>query len=105
MVLHRRGADRSAGPPGVWPWPVTALAIGIALLLAMARLWTAAFTLVLATLQMIVTFDLSALGGSFRDNGDPWLLTAPVLFGLAALLVAWTGHLRLPTWKHSDRAT
>lgn len=81
-----------------WSWNLTALAIGVVLLLCLARLWTAAFTLLLAAVPMIVTFDLQAIRGFFHENGNPWVLTAPMTVGLAALVLAYHGALVLPTW-------
>ena len=89
----------------VWPWYLTASAIGVVALLALSRLWTATFTLLLAVVPMIATFDLSSLTGRFRENGDPWVLTVPVVVGLAALLLASTGALRLPRWRRSSTRT
>jgi hypothetical protein len=89
----------------VWPWYLTALAIGIVLLLCLARLWTAAFTLLLATVPMIITFDLQAIRGFFHENGNPWILTAPIAVGLAALVLASHGALTLPAWHRHNRDT
>lgn len=87
----------------VWPWYFTALALAVVLLLALVRLWTAAFTLLLSTVPMIVTFDLQAVRGFFHENGDPWVLTAAVAVGLAALILASRGLLTLPTWRRGGR--
>ncbi|GAA4265308.1 hypothetical protein [Frondihabitans peucedani] len=76
-------------------WYAAAATIVVAVGLAVARLWRAGFTIILALVPLTTTFVVARLTGDLYENGSALMVALPVALGVVLLVLSSSGRLDL----------
>lgn len=102
--------------PQVWfyltnaPMVAVICALALAAILALARIWTPAFVVLLSTVPFLTALDVATTSWLWYSTGEhrattPWLVSLAVATAIAALVLVSKGVLRLPARRKSRDAT
>lgn len=86
-------------------WYAAAFALIVAVGLGIARLWNAAFTIVLGLTPLTLAFILNDIRQVVIESGSALLIAAPVGIGLLLLVLYSSGRLRLDGMTRKRRTT
>lgn len=91
-----------------YPAALILLALTAAVVLGVMRHWTAAFIVLLSTVPFAATLDVAAgsmLNVLTNRAVNPWAVSLAIVLGLAVLIAASSGTLRLPARQARDGAS